>query len=154
MAAVELAPGVFTAVFARIAVQAQARAAIGLAATAAAIAHQAQINASTGSHVYGTPTPARPGTGPAIISRTLVGSVAFSTPLPLGVGWVCRVGVRSGMYPAYNGNRGKTPSSRYGYYLEKHMRNGVTYPWLLPAAHIAHVAAPVAFRRAFAAPWG
>lgn len=149
----ELVPGVFAAVFGRVAVLTQARTAAGLAATAAAVAHQAQTNASTGSHTYGTRTPAYPGAGPAIISKTLVNSIAFSVPVPLGVGWSCRVGPRAGMYPAYNGRRGTTSSSDYGRYLETGLRNGVAYPWLRPAGHIGSHAGVAAFRRAFALPW-
>lgn len=149
----ELTPGVFAAVFGRAAVLAQARTAAGLAATAAAIAHQAQTNASTGSHTYGTSTPARPGTGPAVISRTLVNSVAFSPPRPAGLSWSCRIGPRTGMYPAYNGRRGTTASSEYGRYLETGLRNGATYPWLRPASHIGSHAAVVAFLRTFSLPW-
>lgn len=149
----ELAPGVFAAIFEKVAVQAQARTAAGLALTAAAVAKQAQHNASVGTHAYRTPTPASPGTGPAIISKTLVNSVAFSTPRRSTLGWSTRVGPRIGMYPAYNGKRQKTPSSKYGGYLERHMRNGVTYPWLLPAKNIVPVAGVVAFRKAFGAPW-
>jgi hypothetical protein len=151
--AAELAPGAIAAVFARAAVLAQARTAAGLAATAAAVAHQAQVNASTGSHTYGTPTPAYPGTGPATISRTLVNSIAFSTPKAHGMGWTCRVGPRVGMYPAYAGRRGTTASSRYGYYLEHGLRNGATYPWLRPAGRIGSIAGVVAFRRVFSLPW-
>lgn len=149
MASVELVPGAFSELFARVATQSQAAARRGLSVTAAAVAHQAQINASTGVHAYGTPTPAHPGTGPAIISQTLVNSIAYSTPLPQGVDWECRVGPRVGMYPAYRGRTGKTPSSKYGGYLETGLRNGATYPWLRPAANIAAIAAPVAFAAAF-----
>lgn len=149
----ELVPGAIATVFARAAVLAQARTAAGLAATAAAVAHQAQTNASIGSHAYGTSTPARPGTGPATISQTLVNSVAYSLPVAHGVGWTCRVGPRVGMYPAYAGRRGTTPSSRYGGYLERGLKNGATYPWLRPAGHIGSIAGVVAFRAAFSLPW-
>lgn len=149
----ELAPGAIAAVFARAAVLAQARTATALTATAAAVAHQAQTNASTGSHTYGTRTPAYPGTGPASISRTLVNSVAFSPPVPRGLGWACRVGPRVGMYPAYAGRRSTTPSSKYGGYLEHGLKNGATYPWLRPAGHLGSLAGVVAFRRAFSLPW-
>lgn len=152
MATIELKPGAFEALFAKASVSVQRNTRQGLMVTAAAVAHQAQINVSTGSHAYGTPTPAHPGTGPAVISGTLKNSIAYSTPLPQGLDWVCRIGARSGMYPAYGGRTGKTPSARYGYYLETALRNGTTYPWLLPAAKIAAVAAPVAFRAAFAGP--
>lgn len=152
--AVELRAGVFTTIFAKAAMQAQTRTGEGLAATAEAIARQARINASTGSHAYGTRTPAHPGGGPATISRTLVNSIAFSPPMPQGVDWVCRVGARSGMYPPYSARwKSKTPSSRYGYYLETGVRHGVTYPWLRPATHIAVVTAPVLFQRVFALSW-
>ena len=150
----ELTPGAFTAVFARASVLAQQRSRTGLEATAAAVAHQAQINASVGTHAYRTPTPASPGTGPAIISKTLVNSIAFSAPMPNGLGWQSRIGPRSGMYPAYAGRRQKTPSSKYGGYLETNLRNGVTYPWLRPAGHIGVIAGPVAFLAAFSSPWG
>lgn len=150
MASKELAPGVITAVMARLATAAQTATRRGLLETAAAVAHQAQVNASTGSHAYGTPTPARPGTGPAIISRTLVNSIAYSTPLPQGVDWVARVGARSGMYPAYRGRTRRTPSSEYGRYLETGLRNGTTYPWLVPASRIVPIVAPVLFAAAFA----
>jgi len=149
----ELVPGAIAAVFARAAVLAQARTAAALTVTAAAVAHQAQVNASTGSHPYGTPTPAHPGTGPAIISKTLVNSVAFSLPVPRGLGWSCRVGPRVGMFPAYGGRRSTTPSSKYGGYLEHGLKNRATYPWLRPAGHIGSHAAVVAFTRAFALPW-
>lgn len=152
--AAELRPGLFVELFERVAQQAQARAGAALTVTAAAVAHQAQTNASVGSHVYGTPTPASPGTGPAIISQTLVNSVAFSPARPAALGWSARVGARSGMYPAYRGRRQKTQSSDYGRYLENNMRYGPPFPWLVPAGHIGHIAGPVAFRRAFAAPWG
>lgn len=150
VASIELVPGVFTALFTRIAAQTQMATRQGLTVTAAAVAHQAQTNASTGSHAYGTPTPARPGTGPAKISGTLVNSIAYSTPLPQGVDWVCRIGPRVGMYPAYVGRTSKTPSSLYGGYLETGLRNGVTYPWLRPAANIVPIAATTAFAAAFA----
>lgn len=148
-----LAPGVFTAMFEKMAVQVHARTAAGLTLTAAAVARQAQTNASVGTHAYRTPTPASPGHGPSIISKTLVNSVAFSTPRRISVGWSARVGPRDGMFPAYNGKRQKTPSSKYGGFLEKRLRNGTSYPWLLPAKNIVPVAAVVAFRQTFAAPW-
>lgn len=149
----ELAPGVISAVCERAVTLAQARAGVALTATAAAVAHQAQINASTGRHAYRTPTPARPGTGPAIISQTLVNSIAFSPARAHALGFTARVGARSGMYPAYDGTRRKTPSSSYGYYLEKDMRYGPPFPWLVPAGRIGRVAGPAVFRRVFAAPW-
>jgi len=150
VASIEIAPGVITGLMAKLATKSQVATRQGLAVTAAAVARQAQTNASTGRHAYGTPTPARPGTGPAIISQTLVNSIAYSTPLPHGVDWVSRVGPRMGMYPAYRGRTSTTPSSKYGRYLETGLRNGVTYPWLLPASRIAIVAGPVAFAAAFA----
>jgi hypothetical protein len=135
------------------AVQVQRRTAAALTVTAAAVARQAQTNASVGRHAYGTPTPASPGTGPAIISGTLVGSIAFSTARPAALGWEARVGARSGMYPAYNGRRMTTASAEYGRYLENDMRYGPPFPWLVPAGRIARIAGPVAFRAAFTAPW-
>jgi hypothetical protein len=147
----ELQSGVFTDLVAKAGLKASAATAVALEATAAATAHQATVNASTGRHSYGTPTPARPGTGPAIISGTLTGAVDYSTAIAHGVDWVCRVGVKSGRYPTYNGKTSSTPASRYGYYLDTGLRNGTTYPWLLPSRHIAALAAPRLFQQAFGA---
>lgn len=146
----ELAAGSVAAVFTRLASEVQLRTPVALTTVAARIARQAQVNASTGRHSYGTPTPAWPGTGPAIISQTLVNSVTFTTPIPVGAGWTARVGPRVGMYPAYAGRRSGTPSSRYGYYLETGLRNGAVYPWLRPALRISHVVVPVTFAAVFA----
>lgn len=51
-----------------------------------AIERQAKINASSGRHQAGTPTPATPGSGPAIISGTLRRSIHVEGPQRLGLG--------------------------------------------------------------------
>ena len=158
--AAELRPGVYTALFARMAVEAQGKTAAALAVIGTAVERQAKINASTGSHPYGTPTPASPGTGPARISGTLVRSITHTDPAMDFAGWSMKVGTGTGLYPRYRTMYGrtftsKTPANKYGYYLEKGMlRNGAAYPFMGPAVTFAtrHVAA-LAYEKVFGAPW-
>lgn len=136
----ELGPGVFTAVFEALARQAEPKGPKALTALANVIERQAKINASTGAHRYGTATPARPGTGPAVISGNLRRSLTHS-PLKL-VGpstWETRVGTAVGFYPPYGKSR--TPANKYGLYLEKQPRYGGAFPFLEPAFRYA-VGAP------------
>lgn len=119
---------------------------------ALAVEKQAKINLSGSSHQYGTPTPARPGTGPAIISGTLRRSVTHSTPTPTGLAsWQAKVGLGGGFYPPYARGASKTDSAHYGRYLETgDTRNGAAYPFLGPAAKFGHrIAGPVIYRDVF-----
>jgi len=130
----ELEAGVLRAILARVAEQGALRMAEGLESVAEAIERQARANASNGQHDYGTPTPARPGEGPAQISGTLVESIGHN-PVERSIeGWATKVGPRRGHYPEYSSRwRSRVDSSRYGYYLETG-DHGITYPWLKPAA--------------------
>lgn len=131
--AVQVRPGVWQAVFKAIDVQAQAKGREALTALALVIEKQAKINASAGSHAYGTPTPASRGTGPAVISGTLRRAITHEPVRLLGPGhWQTKVGTATGFYPSYGGGR-RTPANKYGYYLEHGLRGGATYPFLLPA---------------------
>jgi hypothetical protein len=146
--AARLAPGQFTAVFARVGLEAEKRAAVALTQVALAIERQAKINASNGAHPFGTPTPATRGSGPARISGTLVRSITHTRVRPTGGGWECQVGTAQGMFPPYGKNR--TPSSLYGLYLETEL----DYPFLEPAFHFGcHVVAPGAFASAYGSGW-
>jgi hypothetical protein len=129
----ELRPGIFEAAFAKIATEADARTRLALEPLATAVERQARINASNGSHEYGTPTPARPGEGPAVISGTLKKSIDHTPIAKDPTGWMTKVGPKRGMTPPYS----RTESHQYGYYLETGLRNGTTYPWLKPAAEFA-----------------
>jgi len=156
----ELMPGVFTALFARIAVEPQARAAAALSVVGTGVERQAKINASTGSHPYGTPTPARPATGPARVSCTLVRSITHTDPVLDAFGWSMKVGTAAGLYPTYRTAYGrtftsKTPANKYGYYLEvKGIRNGAKYPFMGPAVDFAtHHIAALTYEKIFGAPW-
>jgi hypothetical protein len=155
----ELRPGVYSALFARIALEAEGKAAAALAVIGTAVERQAKINASTGAHPYGTPTPARPGTGPARISGTLVRSITHTEPKLDGFGWSMKVGTATGLYPRYRSAYGrtftsKTPANKYGYYLEKGLRNGVSYPFMGPAVSFAaRYIAALAYEKVFGAPW-
>lgn len=104
----------------------------GLTEAALALEREAKLNLGKGgTHRYGTPTPARPGGPPALISGTLRRSVTHSPIVRGGFGWETRVGLASGFFPPYGKKR--SPSSKYGAALETGLRNGAKYPWLLPA---------------------
>ncbi|WP_327066905.1 hypothetical protein [Kitasatospora sp. NBC_01302] len=120
----------------------------GLIGAADAVVKQARTNATNGSHAWGTPTPARPGAGPAVISGTLKNSITREAVVRNPVGWTTKVGLQPGRTPPY-GNH-PTESSKYGLYLETGLRNGATYPFLGPAAKMAGIQANVTFSQAFA----
>ena len=137
-------------VLARIESRGVTAARTGLIGLADAIVKQAKTNASNGRHVYGTPTPARPGEGPARISGTLRNSITRTATVKQTGSWETKVGLRPGMTPSYPGrHRSRTPASQYGKYLETGLRNGTTYPFLKPATYLASVQAQVAFTAAF-----
>jgi hypothetical protein len=158
----ELRPGVFTAIFVKLNVEAQRRTRIALAPVALAIERQAKINARNGSHRYGTPTPARPGHGPAVVSGTLVRSITHDPITRTASGYETKVGTAAGFYPPYprrarsGGAAKRTPANKYGYYLETgRLRNHMAYPFLRPAAdYVMRVAAPLIMTRAYGATWG
>jgi hypothetical protein len=140
----ELEPGDFTIVFARLRDAGVRNAGKGLTALALVVEKQAKINASVGSHKYGTPTPARPGTGPAVISGNLRRSVTHDRVSRDATGnWVTRVGPAQGFFPPYphhsrsGGAPKRTSADKYGFYLETGLRNGAKFPWLKPAAEFA-----------------
>lgn len=148
----EMAPGVFEALFGKLAVSAEVRMPLALERVSVAVETEAKTNASNGEHAIRTKTPARPGSGPARISGTLVRSITHSTPKFTGAGWESRVGVAGGMYAPYNR---RTTSGKYGYYLETGLKNGSTFPFLKPAFHkTARETAELAFAVAFGAGWG
>jgi hypothetical protein len=139
-----------SAVFAKVGAQGLAQTPIALAGVADAILKQAKTNASNGSHAWGTPTPARPGEGPAQISGTLVRSLARTAVNRTGTGAEVRVGTQPGMVPPY----GRTPSSKYGSCLEAGLKNGAKYPFLSAAFNFGvHVAAPAIYRKAYGDGW-
>jgi hypothetical protein len=147
----ELRPGVFLRLAAEINAAHEEKVRRTLAAIALVAERQAKINASSGAHRRGTPTPARPGSGPAVISGTLRRSITHTPVTRAPGGWEVKVGTGIGFTPPY----GKTPASQYGLILEKSgLRNGATFPFLVPAAQFAmRVAAPALYRAAFAGPW-
>lgn len=146
----EFTPAALRLVLRRIEQQGRAAARTGLIDLSDAVVKQARTNASTGSHLYGTPTPARPGAGPAVISGTLRGSIDRTAVLLDGLGWSAKVGLVPGKTPPYR-KRGGTTSSKYGSYLEKGLKNGARYPFLEPATRLVPVQAEIAFKSAFAA---
>ncbi|MEU8552323.1 hypothetical protein AB0C81_36055 [Streptomyces roseoverticillatus] len=146
----ELRPGVFSRLFAEVTSEGQAKTRRVLTQLALAVERQAKINASVGSHPRGTPTPASPGTGPAVVSGTLRRSITHTPVAPSGTGWETKVGTGVGFTPPY----GRTPSSRYGLYLETGLKNGATNPFLHPAYQFGiTMVAPQLYLRAFRSGW-
>ncbi|MFJ6215000.1 hypothetical protein ACIQGZ_16940 [Streptomyces sp. NPDC092296] len=145
----EVRPGVFRAIFAKVERAAEDAARSGLIIVAESLVKQAKANASNGSHSWGTPTPATPGSGPARISGTLVASIVHTHVTPFAGGFEAKVGLTPGKTAPYG--RRKTASSKYGSYLETGLRNGATYPFLLPATRMFHIQAEAAFRKTLSA---
>jgi hypothetical protein len=138
-------------IVAGIKAEASVRTRIVLEPLALIIERQAKINASTGAHKYGTPTPARPGTGPAIISGNLRRSITHSPITFVNGGWETKVGTAIG-FPAPYGS--KTPANKYGFYLETGLRNGTTYPFLVPAFKFGTgVPADLLYQSVYGAGW-
>jgi hypothetical protein len=141
-----------TAIFAKLTVEGIARSPIALAPVADAIVSRARANASNGRHAYGTPTPAQPGEGPAQISGTLRNSITRTNVTRTGTGAEVKVGTEAGAFPGYG--KGRTPSSKYGYYLETGLKNGTTFPFLKPAFdHGVNVVAPSIYKKAYGDGW-
>lgn len=149
----ELTPGVLAEVFARLAAEGVARAGPPVTALAAAVESQAKVEATNGSHPYGTPTPATPGSGPAVVSGTLRRSVTHTPARPATAGWEAATFVAPGHYPPYPKHGRRTASALYGLYLETGLVNGATYPFMRPAAERVRPSVPAVFTAAFAAPW-
>lgn len=145
----ELRPGVFLRVFTEIEREGQIKTRTVLTRLALVIERQAKINASVGAHKRGTPTPASPGTGPAVISGTLRRSITHTTAVFTGRGWETKVGTAVGFNPPY----GRTPANKYGYYLENGLKNGTTYPFLMPAYRFGLTVAPALYQQVFRPGW-
>lgn len=147
-----LLPGVPTAMFGLFNAEAQLRGRIALAPLADAIVRQAKINANNGTHLWGTKTPATPGTGPAKISSTLYKSIDRSTVTREPFGWFCQVGMAAGSTPPY---RSKKTSSQYARILElTGCRNGARYPFLYSAFEWgANTQADILYTAAYGANW-
>lgn len=150
-----LEPGVPTAMFGKLDAEFQLRGRIALTGVADAIVRQAKINANGGKHAFGTPTPAVPGTGPAIISRTLVKSLDRSVVTRQVFGYLCQVGTAANQFPSYPVKRQEKASSKYGYILElTGCRDGTRYPFLYAAAKFGfdHVA-PILYTEKYGTHW-
>ena len=148
----EIKPGVWTGLFAKLEEQGHGKGREALVAIAVALEKQAKINASVGSHPYRTATPASPGTGPAVISGNLRRSLTHEPVLAIGPGhFRTRVGTATGFYPPYGSGTTRTPANKYGYYLEvTGVRSGAKFPFLLPAFYYATgVGAMAVYERVF-----
>lgn len=150
----ELRTGTFEKIMTEIEAGGRVRARMALLELALVVEKQAKINARSGSHKYGTPTPARPGTGPAVISGNLRRSITHEPIVRTGNDYSIKVGTAIGFYPHYGGAASRTPANKYGYYLETGLRNGTTYPFLMPAFKFAvGVPAQLIYNRVFGTGW-
>ncbi|MCT9092840.1 hypothetical protein N4G70_28805 [Streptomyces sp. ASQP_92] len=146
----ELRPGIFRVLFAEIATDGQLKSRTVLTQLANAIERQAKVNASSGAHKRGTPTPARSGSGPAVVSGTLRRSITHSPIVSYGAGWETKVGTGAGIMPPY----GRSPASVYGLALETGLRNGAVYPFLGPAYRFGiTIVAPQLYMSVYRARW-
>lgn len=128
-----LEPGVFTAVFERLAGQVGKATGAALVSMALAIERRAKQNLNQSTHPYGTRSPAAAGGPPALVSGTLRRSVTHNPPTEAGGVWEVKVGLANNFYPPYPRHGKRTRSSLYGFYLETGLRNGTRYPFLVPA---------------------
>ena len=147
--------GTFAKIFVKLDEETKLRCKVALTSLALVVEKQAKINASSGAHKYGTPTPARPGTGPAVISGTLRRAITHTPVKSTGSEFFCYVGMAVGSYPKYPGITSRTPANKYAMYLEKTgLRNGMRYPFLIPAFKFAMgVPARLIYQEAFGRGW-
>lgn len=153
--ATEVRRGTFAKLFVQLDEETKIRAKAALTELALVVEKQAKINASSGAHKYGTKTPARPGTGPAVISGTLRRAITHTPVTFTGGEFSCFVGMGVGFYPKYGGLTSRTPANKYAMYLEKTgLRNGARYPFLIPAFKFAMgVPARLIYQEAFGKGW-
>lgn len=152
--ATELRRGTFAKLFVELDAETKLRAKAALTELALVVEKQAKINASSGAHQYGTPTPASPGTGPAVISGTLRRTITHTRVQFISGTFVTKVGMGKGFYPKYPRVTSTTPSSKYAYYLETGLVNGDKYPFLKPAFKFAMgVPAKLIYGKAFGTRW-
>lgn len=151
--ATELRHGTFARIFLKMDAEVKVRARKALTELALAVERQAKINARNGAHKYRTPTPARPGEGPARISGALGRAITHTPVKYVGGDFECKVGMAVGTYPPYNK---RTPSNKYAYYLENGLLNNSSnkYPFLKPAYDFAtKVPAVLIYNEAFGSDW-
>lgn len=152
--ATEVRAGTFAKIMTEIEVGTRVRCRVALMQLALVVEKQAKINARVGSHKYGTPTPARPGTGPSTISGNLRRSITHSAITRTGDSYSILVGTAVGFFPNYGNGASRTPANKYGYYLEKGLKNGSKYPFLIPAFKFAiGVPAQLIYQDAFGSGW-
>lgn len=125
----ELRPGVFIAIFDRLAVQAEALGPGALTALALDMERETKKSLARTSHRYGERTSARRGGPPALVSGTLRRAISHTRAERTATGWEMRVGVARGFYPPYPKRGKRTAASEYGYFLEREL----DFPFLEPA---------------------
>ena len=117
---------------------------LGLTRLAEGVETRAKLHASEGgAHKYGTPTTARKGSGPAVVSGDLLRSVTHSEIENTGQGFVTRVGpadiphrTHAPKRPRSGAHKPAASSAEIGRYVEK-----MGYPWLTTAADDAFAVA-------------
>ncbi len=150
--ATPLEPGVFTKLFAELAVQAEAKATAAITAAAVLVQERAIQSVSARTHTRRSKTPARPGGPPAMVSGTLAKSITHSTAVSESGGIQIKVGMSSALTAPYS----KTRASLVAKYLEIDGagKSRVKYPFLGPAfEQTAHAAMETTFRAVFSTGW-
>lgn len=137
----ELAPGVFTEMFVKLAAVSEV-VTVAVLNEGARQVRDATRNSFVGVHAYGTPTPARRGGPPSRVSYALHEAMTFTAVTASTGGWQVHIGPRPGVFPQH----GRTDSATYGNYMERGRsgRGHLAFPFLEPAfrrtmdaAHIA-----------------
>lgn len=150
MAAEELRPGALSGSVVKLRVTGLSRARRAMTAHALFVERrQKDLVAAGGAHRYGTPTPAHPGSGPAVISGDLRRSITH-TPVGEGLAMESRIGPSATPHSTYrHRNRRGANSAQIGRYLETGLRNGATYPFMAPAFVEAVANAEAIWKQAF-----
>lgn len=117
----ELTPGAIGRSLDKVRLHAEAQSPKALVALAQQVERQAKENAKSGSHRKGEPHVPGTGPGPNVVTGSLRRAITHTQPRKDSVGWHVRVGLAAGAAPGRK-------------HLETGLRNGATYPFLLPAA--------------------
>ena len=128
-----LEPGVVDGILARVTLTHRLRSVEAMTALAQMVEKEAKLNASNGEHRRGTPSPARPGSGPAVVSGDLRRSITHTKVTPTRM-W-SKVGPDEMPHRTYGRARRGLTNGRLGRILEVDgiRANGDRYPFLLPA---------------------
>ena len=144
-----LTPGVVRDLLNRVTMTHQERAMMSLRALVLEVEKEAKLNASEGAHKRGTPSPAVPGHGPAVISGDLRRSITHTRVTKTRM-W-SKVGPAETPHSTYGYNTSGITSGKLGRILELDgiRANGAIYPFLVPALETVAPSTYKLFREGF-----